>query len=38
MEVPLTFGGITFTPGDILHADDDGVVLLPPAQTRASSM
>lgn len=29
VDVPVTFGGITFNPGDILHADDDGVVLLP---------
>ncbi|MFJ9558446.1 ribonuclease E activity regulator RraA [Streptomyces fuscichromogenes] len=27
--VPLSFGGITFNPGDVLHADGDGVVLLP---------
>jgi regulator of ribonuclease activity A len=29
IDVPVTFGGVTFCPGDILHADDDGVVLLP---------
>jgi regulator of ribonuclease activity A len=29
VDVPVTFGGVTFQPGDILHADDDGVVLLP---------
>jgi regulator of ribonuclease activity A len=29
VDVPVTFGGVTFHPGDILHADDDGVVLLP---------
>jgi regulator of ribonuclease activity A len=29
LDVPVTFGGVTFHPGDILHADDDGVVLLP---------
>ncbi len=29
VDVPVTFGGVTFSPGDILHADDDGVVLLP---------
>jgi regulator of ribonuclease activity A len=28
-DVPVTFGGITFQPGDVLHADDDGIVLLP---------
>ncbi|WP_255283744.1 ribonuclease E activity regulator RraA [Saccharomonospora azurea] len=29
VDVPVGFGGVTFTPGDVLHADDDGVVLLP---------
>ncbi|MFD5753613.1 ribonuclease E activity regulator RraA [Streptomyces sp. NPDC127033] len=29
MDVPVSFGGVTFSPGDILHADGDGVVLLP---------
>ena len=29
VDVPVTFGGITFHPGDVLHADDDGIVLLP---------
>jgi regulator of ribonuclease activity A len=29
VDVPVTFGGVTFHPGDILHADDDGMVLLP---------
>lgn len=31
VDVPVTFGGVTFQPGDILHADDDGIVLLPSA-------
>jgi regulator of ribonuclease activity A len=31
VDVPVTFGNVTFHPGDILHADDDGIVLLPPA-------
>ena len=31
VDVPLSFGGVTFHPGDMLHADDDGIVLLPPA-------
>jgi regulator of ribonuclease activity A len=31
VDVPVTFGGVTFQPGDVLHADDDGIVLLPPA-------
>ncbi|MGV9503797.1 ribonuclease E activity regulator RraA [Streptomyces sp. NPDC003642] len=29
LDVPVTFGGVTFRPGDILHADDDGIALLP---------
>lgn len=28
-DIPLSFGGIIWKPGDILHADLDGVVLLP---------
>jgi len=33
IDVPVTFGGVTFYPGDILHADDDGIVLLPRSVT-----
>ncbi|MPY49270.1 RraA family protein [Streptomyces acidicola] len=29
VDVPVSFGGVTFAPGDVLHADEDGVVLLP---------
>jgi regulator of ribonuclease activity A len=29
VDTPVTFGGLTFHPGDTLHADDDGIVLLP---------
>ncbi|MDQ0779701.1 regulator of ribonuclease activity A [Streptomyces aurantiacus] len=29
VDAPVTFGGVTFRPGDILHADDDGIALLP---------
>ncbi len=29
IDVPVAFGGVTFQPGDVLHADDDGIVLLP---------
>ncbi|PXY22731.1 ribonuclease E activity regulator RraA [Prauserella muralis] len=29
VDVPVGFGGITFTPGDTVYADDDGVVVLP---------
>ncbi|MFJ9558436.1 ribonuclease E activity regulator RraA [Streptomyces fuscichromogenes] len=32
IDVPVTFGGVTFRPGDILHADDDGIALLPHSQ------
>ncbi|MEO8424162.1 MAG: ribonuclease E activity regulator RraA [Actinomycetota bacterium] len=32
IDVPVTFGGVTFRPGDMLFSDDDGVVTLgPPA-------
>ena len=30
VDVAVTFGNVSFNPGDHLHADDDGVVLLPP--------
>ena len=33
IDVPVTFGGVTFYFGDILHADDDGIVLLPRSVT-----
>lgn len=26
-DIPVTFGGVTFTPGDWLYADDDGVIV-----------
>jgi regulator of ribonuclease activity A len=28
--VPVTFGGAEFAPGALLHADDDGVIVLAP--------
>ncbi len=28
-QVPLTFGGVTFTPGHYLYADTDGVIVTP---------
>jgi len=28
VDVPVTFGGAEFTPGAILHADDDGVITI----------
>jgi len=30
VDAAVTFGNVTFMPGDHLYADDDGVVLLPP--------
>lgn len=30
-DVPLTFGGVTFHPGDELYSDDDGIVVRTPA-------
>lgn len=29
VDVPVTFGGCTFTPGAMLHADGDGIVVVP---------
>ena len=29
IDVPVTFGGCTFAPGALLHADGDGVVVVP---------
>ena len=29
LDVPVSFGGVTFAPGDQLFADEDGVVVLP---------
>ncbi len=31
VDVAVTFGNVIFAPGDRLHADEDGIVLLPPA-------
>ena len=30
IDVPVAFGGAEFTPGAILHADDDGVIVIAP--------
>ena len=27
LDIPITFGGVTFEPGDWLYADDDGVIV-----------
>jgi len=32
-EIPVTFGGVTFTPGHYLYADMDGIVVSPTALT-----
>jgi len=29
-DVPVAFGGVEFTPGDIAHSDDDGIVVVTP--------
>ena len=29
VDVPVTFGGVTFAPGDTIYADADGVVVVP---------
>jgi regulator of ribonuclease activity A len=29
VDTPVAFGGVVFTPGDILHADADGIAVLP---------
>ncbi|MFB6810213.1 ribonuclease E activity regulator RraA [Streptomyces sp. NPDC056387] len=29
VDEPVTLGGVTFRPGDLVHADDDGTVVLP---------
>ncbi|MFF0214538.1 ribonuclease E activity regulator RraA [Streptomyces vinaceus] len=31
VDEPVTIGGVTFRPGDTVHADDDGTVVLPAA-------
>jgi regulator of ribonuclease activity A len=28
-DAPVAFGGVVFVPGDILHADEDGLAVLP---------
>lgn len=36
LDVPVHFGGITFTPGARLVADEDGVIVLPPGLNESS--
>jgi regulator of ribonuclease activity A len=26
--VPVEFGGVVFTPGEVAHSDDDGIVVV----------
>lgn len=35
VDVPVTFGGVVFAPGQVLVADEDGVVVLPENLTEA---
>ncbi|MET9885545.1 ribonuclease E activity regulator RraA [Streptomyces sp. NPDC006430] len=35
VDEPVTIGGVTFRPGDTVHADDDGTVVLPAASRSA---
>ena len=28
-DVPVSFGGVTFTPGELAYSDDDGIVVTP---------
>jgi len=30
-DIPVTFGGVTFTPGHYVYADEDGVIVAPRA-------
>jgi regulator of ribonuclease activity A len=27
VDIPVTFGGVTFTPGEYIYADEDGVIV-----------
>ena len=29
LDIPVTFGGVTFTPGEYVYGDEDGVVISP---------
>jgi regulator of ribonuclease activity A len=30
IDVPVSFGGVTFTPGDVLFSDEDGIIVIEP--------
>lgn len=36
-DIPLTIGGETFSPGDIVYSDDDGIVIVAPEETTDES-
>ena len=36
LNVPVTFGGLQVSPGDVVFGDDDGLVIAPPAQVSAA--
>ena len=29
-DIPVGFGGVVFTPGDVAYSDDDGIVVVTP--------
>ena len=31
IDIPVEIGGVTFTPGDLIIADEDGIVVIPQA-------
>ena len=36
LDVPVAVGGVVVNPGDLVVADDDGVIVIPPTEARAS--
>ena len=36
-DVPVTFGGVTFRPGDVVVSDEDGIVVLPASRGRSGT-